>query len=60
MADRKRSLELRDKHRIEQIEQLKEQKTRESTLKRLEIERKITNAKLTTELYLKAQVDQFI
>lgn len=55
-----KSLALREKKRVEQIEMLKMEKARESSIKRLEIERKITTAKLTTEMFIKSQVDNFL
>ena len=60
MNERKKSLELREKKRVDKIEMLKIQKARESTIKRLEIERKITTAKLTSEMFIKSQVDNFL
>jgi len=51
---------LREKKRVEKIEMLKMEKARESSIKRLEIERKITTAKLTTEMFIKSQVDNFL
>lgn len=55
-----KSLALREKKRVEQIEMLKMEKARESSIKRLEIERKITTAKLTTEMFIKSQVDNLL
>lgn len=60
LDERKRSLDLRERKRIEKVEKEKAEKTRESSIKRSEIEQKIKNAKLTTELYIKSQVDNFL
>ena len=57
---RKQSIELKEKKRVEKIEQLKMQKAKEASIKRLEIERRVTTAKLNSEIFIKSQVDSFL
>jgi len=57
---RKQSIELKEKKRVEKIEQLKMQKAKEASIKRLEIERRVTTEKLNSEIFIKSQVDSFL
>ena len=57
---RKISIDMKEKKRIEQLEALKMQKAKEASIKRLEIERRVTTAKLTSEMFIKSQVDSFL
>ena len=51
---------MKEKKRVEKIEQLKMQKAKEASIKRLEIERRVTTAKLNSEIFIKSQVDSFL
>ena len=60
LMKRKQSIEFKEKKRIEKLEHQKIQKAKESSIKRLEIEKRVTTAKLNTEIFIKSQVDSFL
>ena len=54
LMKRKQSIEFKEKKRIEKLEHQKIQKAKESSIKRLEIEKRVTTAKLNTEIFIKS------